>query len=117
MMATSTKAKGPASVGALPSQFQNIPGKGMEMNTQTDTTSAPAPAIDLENYLHELHDMTSIASSLLEDGLGGDHQALTLREDCYHLTTRQRDLLFFAVYKVETLARRLITHFEKGEFK
>ena len=87
------------------------------MNVSTDTTSASAPAIDLENYLHELHDMTSIASSLLEDGLGGDHHVLTQRKDCYHLTTRQRDLLFFATYKVETLARELITHFEKGDFK
>lgn len=49
-MSIAQKAKGPASVGALPSHGSNFPDKENPMNTHIDTTAMPVGASRVPGY-------------------------------------------------------------------
>jgi hypothetical protein len=105
------KAKGPASVGALPDHgsITHPCMRKEEMNEVTNTT-APAATLDiadLENPLADATRMASITSRLIGDCLGGPNKG-----NKYYLTPAQIEDMLFATYQTADLIKRIYQTWE-----
>jgi hypothetical protein len=70
-MSAAQKAKGPASVGALPDRGSNNPGEEKAVNEQQHSTASKrAPDyLDLEDDLNQTHRFAMILADMIEDAL------------------------------------------------
>lgn len=112
----SPQKKGPAEAATSPSRGSTKTLEGLEMNSTTNSTAATGAAsgVNLEDALHDLLNMTTIASELATDDLGGSHITITGNPDFYHLSRTQRERLLFSIHHVKQMASQMVDAYERG---